>query len=78
MATQASIEIVKLGSMTGCNTAIYDEYFRIHGLPSPSHGIEIPFDVKLPEEVQGFREAVIEACTELQALIRGPLAHLYS
>ena len=65
-----------LASVVMANTTKFEELLTIHKLPSPS------FDpstfVKLPpsDELQETQTALLEAISELQALVLGPLAML--
>ena len=77
-STMQSSRIVDLASIVMANTAKFEVLLGLHKLPSPS------FDpstfAKLPpsEELQGTQTAILEAISELQALILGPIGMLRS
>jgi hypothetical protein len=75
---QKQSEIVRWSNIIAENTKIYDDYFVQNNLPSPSHGLETPANVPLPLEIQKARDTVMEATTELQALILGPVLHVHN
>lgn len=71
-------EIVNLANTIAENTKIYDDYFVENNLPTPSHGLETPASINLPPRIQKARETVMDASTELQALILGPVLHVHN
>ena len=76
METQRFSRISELASMIAANTAIYDRYISSQGLPSPSFDINFPLRLPLSDEASLARDVVLEASTELQALVHGPLGYL--
>ncbi len=76
MAIQQPSRIGELASIIAVNTAIYDKYICSQGFPSPSFDINTPLKLDLSDEASLARDAVLEASTELQALLHGPLGHL--
>ena len=76
METEPPSRISELASIIATNTAIYDNYMCSQGFPSPSFSINTPFKLDLSYEASLARDAVLEASTELQALIHGPLGYL--
>ena len=78
METQRLSRISKLASIIATNTAIYDKYIFSQGLPSPSCDINTPFKLDLSDEVSLARDIVLEASTELQALVHGPLRYSHN
>ena len=78
METQRLSRISELASIIAANTAIYDKYISSQGLPSPSFDINTPFRLNLSDEASLARDTVLEASTELQALLHGPLGYLHN
>ena len=78
METQGLSKISKLASTIAANTAKYDKYISSQGLPSPSFDINTPLKLDLSDEASLARDTVLEASTELQALIHGPLGYLHN
>ncbi|KAI9839036.1 MAG: hypothetical protein M1837_002290 [Sclerophora amabilis] len=76
MEAQSSSRINHLASIVVANTATFDEYVSSCGLPSPSFDHTTPLQLDLPDEIKRARDAILEASTELQALVLGPLGHL--
>ena len=73
-----SSRITDLASVVMASTMKFEELLALHKLPSPS------FDpstfAKLPpsEELQETQTAILEAISELQALVLGPIGMLRS
>jgi hypothetical protein len=76
MDAETQSPIARWSSIIAANTAIYDDYFRKNGLPTPSHGVETPPTIDLPAEIIEVRNKIVEATTELQALVQGPALYL--
>lgn len=76
MEARPPSRIATLAFIVATNTAKYDDYLSSHSLPSPSFDKETPFRLELPDEITRARDAVLEASTELQALILGPVEFL--
>jgi hypothetical protein len=74
MAEQAS-RIAALASLIHNNTHEIDKYLKANGRPSPSLDVNANPDFFLPGPLAGAQMQVLEACTELQALLEGPRAH---
>lgn len=53
-----------------------DDYFKSHDLSSPSLAAEAGPGWPLPAPLAKSRDEALDASTELQALLAGPLAHL--
>ncbi|KAI0799031.1 S-adenosyl-L-methionine-dependent methyltransferase [Xylaria sp. FL0064] len=67
--------IIELSSLIAQQTAIINDFFEQRGLPTPSLGPNAPHLLSIPDEAPGVKAArlqVIEACSELKALITGP------
>ena len=76
MEAQSPNKIAQLAAIIAANTTKFDGWLTSHGLPSPSFDIETPLKLELPQEISQARQAVVEASTELQALMLGPVEHL--
>ena len=74
----ASSRIMDLASTIMANTARFDKCLESHNLPSPS--FDASKFAKLPpsEELQGAQTAILEAISELQALVLEPTVMLRS
>lgn len=68
--------IVELANTISQNASKIDEYLRSQGLPTPSFAIDAPPIMTLPPLLMRSRDEILEACSELQALTEGPVAHL--
>lgn len=67
--------ILELSALIGKQTAILNDYFELHGLPTPSLDSDALETLPIPDdapELKAARIAVIEACSELKALLKGP------
>ena len=69
----ATGDIKELASLILKNATIYETYFMSHGLPAPSFEADAFPEAPLPAEVVAARETILEASTELQELVRGPV-----
>ena len=78
METQRLSRISTLASIIAANTAIYDKYIFSQGLPSPSFDTNTPFKLDLSDEASLARDIVLEASTELQDLVHGPLGYIHN
>ena len=72
-----STRITELANLIASKTAIVNEYFEFHGIPSPTFDIngttKILIPVQLKEIVKAHND-VLEATRELHALMQGPRA----
>ncbi|KAI1440411.1 S-adenosyl-L-methionine-dependent methyltransferase [Annulohypoxylon stygium] len=67
--------IVELSSIIAKETAKLDSFFTENGLPTPSLEPDALWSLPIPEsatDLEESRVAVMEACTELNALLTGP------
>ena len=64
--------IVKLASQILEHATKYEGYFTSQGLTAPGLDSSSFPEPSLPDNVRAAREAVVEATTDIQALIRGP------
>ncbi|KAI1270957.1 S-adenosyl-L-methionine-dependent methyltransferase [Xylaria sp. FL0933] len=67
--------IIELSSLIAQQTTIINDFFEQRGLPTPSLGPNAPHLLPIPDEasdVKAARLQVVEACSELKALITGP------
>lgn len=76
MEPQPQSQIVQLAYTIAANTKKYDDYLSSHGLPSPSFEVKTPLKLELPDDIEKANNAVVEATSELQALMLGPLGSL--
>ncbi|KAL8723965.1 MAG: hypothetical protein Q9166_008201 [cf. Caloplaca sp. 2 TL-2023] len=79
MTTRTS-RLVELTSLIASKTTALEEYYTSQGLPLPSFDANNPTNFGFPVELEQVRNAVIEAASELQALMLGPagLIHRYT
>ncbi|KAI0880245.1 S-adenosyl-L-methionine-dependent methyltransferase [Annulohypoxylon maeteangense] len=73
--------IVELSSTIARETAKLDSFFTENGLPTPSLEADALWTLPIPEsakDLQMSRVAIMEACTELKALVTGPKTLLRS
>ncbi|KAJ8131865.1 hypothetical protein O1611_g1765 [Lasiodiplodia mahajangana] len=71
----AQNRIIELSSLIAQKTALIDDYFTRNGLPTPSLDANAPHLLSIPDgavDIQAARNAVIDACSELKALLTGP------
>jgi hypothetical protein len=78
MASNPRTGITQLAWEIAFKTDIYNEYLQSQGTPSPSHSLETPALLDLPMHIQQTRDDVIEASTELQTLLRGPMNAIHA
>ncbi|KAI0206700.1 S-adenosyl-L-methionine-dependent methyltransferase [Astrocystis sublimbata] len=67
--------ILELSSLIGQQTAIINDFFEEHQLPTPSLEVGALERLPIPDDasdVKAAKAAVIEACSELKALLTGP------
>lgn len=76
MEAQPPNKTAQLAATIASNTTKFDGWLTSHGLPSPSFDIETPPKLELPEDISQSRQAIVEATTELQALMLGSVGHL--
>ena len=74
----ASSRIMDLASTIMANTARFDVLLEAQNLPSPSFDTSASLSLPPSKELQGAQTAILEAVSELQALVLGPLAMLRS
>ena len=75
----ASTRITELGTLIASKTAIVNEYFVFHGIPTPSFDIHGPLRVVIPpalKEIAAAHADVLAATRELHTLMLGPTAML--
>ena len=72
----ASSRIVDLASTIMASTTEFDKCLEAHRLPSPSFDTSTPAMLPPSGELQGAQTAILEAVSELQALVLGPIAML--
>lgn len=71
--------ISELASIISDSTSIIDNYFKSHGLPTPSFDISGPSRIDFPpqgKEVAAAHIRVLGATNELHRLMQGPTAML--
>ncbi|KAL2036960.1 hypothetical protein N7G274_010245 [Stereocaulon virgatum] len=68
--------IAELASVIQAHTLIVDEYVSSHRLPSPSFDVSMPPQLHLPETIESFATAIIEATSELHSLLLGLMSFL--
>ena len=68
-----SSRISELAALVSSNTDRVNHYLASKALPSPSFDENGPVDLKLSPEIEQARIAAIDASTELQALLLGPI-----
>jgi hypothetical protein len=67
--------ITQLSAIIAKNTAIIDDYLMSNDQPTPSLGPEALWSLPIPDDavdIKAARLAVMEACSELKALVTGP------
>jgi hypothetical protein len=67
--------ITELSAIIAKNTALIDDYLTLICQPTPSLGPEALWALPIPEnavDIKAARLAVMEACSELKALVTGP------
>jgi hypothetical protein len=75
MSNQES-RFAELGNIIQNRTKEIQQFLSSQGLPSPSLAADAGADLPLPHALQGSRDEILQACTELQALAEGPRMHL--
>lgn len=73
---ETTSRIALLASIIQDCTQKIDNHLKENGLPSPSFDVNANADLLLPPDLIGVQQSALEACTELQALLEGPRAHL--
>ena len=68
-----SSRIAELAVLVSSNTDKVNSYLASKALPSPSFDENGPVDFQLSPEIEAARIAAIDATTELQALLLGPV-----
>lgn len=76
MARPSQRKPTELASIISLNTAVFEEYFEHHHLQVPSFDKETIMLRNLPKEIQQAGDIVMDATTELQALISGPVGNV--
>lgn len=72
--------IIELSSIIAKETAKLNEFFAENELPTPSLDADALWSLPIPEaatDMEASRVAVIDACSELKALMTGPKALLH-
>lgn len=67
---------VQLASIIASKTTQCDQWFASKGIPQPSFDEDLTFASTIPDDITEAREKVIEATTELQALMLGPAGYV--
>jgi phenylalanine-4-hydroxylase len=75
MEPRSQSRIVYLASIIASNTRKVDNYLSTHGLPSP-FDVAAPLRTDLPNDIAQANNAVVEATSQLQALMLGPLGNV--
>ena len=75
-SSMASSRIVDLASTILASTKKFEECLVSHNLPAPSFDTSTLAMLPPSEELQGAQTVVLEAVSELQALMLGPVAML--
>ncbi|KAK7750912.1 hypothetical protein SLS62_007175 [Diatrype stigma] len=76
----STTRIIELSSLIARETARLDAFLTENKLPTPSLGADALWTIPIPEaatDIEASRMAVIEACSELKALMTGPKALLH-
>ncbi|KAI1084347.1 S-adenosyl-L-methionine-dependent methyltransferase [Whalleya microplaca] len=76
----APIRIIELSTLIAKETAKLNNFFVQNALPTPSLEADALWSLPIPEDatdLEASRLAVISACSELKALMKGPKALLY-
>ena len=68
--------MLELAETISSHTGEIDDYLQSQGLPAPSFAIDAPPFMALTPQLMRSRDEILQACTELQALTEGPIAHL--
>ena len=66
----------ELVSIVSENTKKFEEYLASQNHPQPSLEPDSPLTLDLPEEIAAYQEIALDACTELRALLLGPIGVL--
>jgi hypothetical protein len=72
--------IVQLSTLIASETARLDNFFVSSKLPTPSLDASALWSLPIPEsdtDLWASRNAIIEACSELKALMKGPMELLH-
>lgn len=64
--------ITELSSIIHNNTVAINKFLDDNRLPSPSFTVGAPAELSLPLHLLRAQQGTLEACIELQALIKGP------
>lgn len=67
--------IRELSESIAKHTAVIDDYFIQHNLPTPSFDADALWELPIPDdatEIKAARNAVIHACLELEQLLTAP------
>lgn len=71
----AATRIIELSTLIAQQTAVIDEFLAENKLPTPSLDTDAPALLPIPDDavdIKAAREAVVEACSELKDLLKGP------
>ena len=71
--TMPSSRIIDLASVVMASTAKFEELLALYSLPSPSFHPSTFAKLPPSEELQQTQTAILEAISELQALVLGPI-----
>lgn len=68
--------ISELASIISTNTQRLDQYLASNNLPFPSLDVNAPLTLTLPEAIAASQAAILDATTELRAILLGPVGIL--
>ena len=71
-----SSRITELAAKIKAETDRLHSLLEDGGIPSPTFSVGAPKELPREPEIQSAQSSILEACTELQDLIEGPLGHL--
>jgi hypothetical protein len=70
--------IAQLADIIKQSCTEFEEQLKVHKLPTPSFDASYPPVLNLPKEAVATRDAILEAMDELNDLILGPMASIFS
>ena len=76
MNSGSQSRIVELAAIISSNTKRYDHFLSSHSLPPPTFDSMGPLDIRVSEEMVRINGIVVEACSELQTLMLGPMGDI--
>ena len=66
-------KVIRLAKAILQSATEYDQFFTSTGQPSPTLDFDSFPEPSLPQEAQIARDRALDACAELQAILRGPV-----